>query len=118
MVTKINGFAKTPDQFMSAGFFVYKITTTADTTTTVTDSTYGGTPHNAMLDLMLQVISMFAQPVVLGPTATGDLVFAIENGGLEATDAAGVTGMARLQTALRAADAAFSGATVAAFALS
>jgi hypothetical protein len=76
MVQKVHGFAKTPEQSLTGGLKMYTVTVSNGqmTTTTGTEET-----HSADLDKVIEIISVRAQPVVIGTVGATTLNFAVEH---------------------------------------
>jgi len=104
MTDKIHSFAATPDQFLSGGLPMFTATVTGANLTTLTGTEE---PHAAALDKLIEVISLRAQPVVLGTPNATTLRFAVEHNEIFGD----LTAFNAEATAAFAAD--FPGATVA-----
>lgn len=76
MTDKVHGFSHTPDQFLSGGLPMFTATITGANLTTLTGTEE---PHAAALDKLIEVISIRAQPVVLGTVKATVLNFAVEH---------------------------------------
>lgn len=76
MTDKIHGFVATPDQFLSGGLKMYTATVTGANLTTLVGSEE---PHAPALDKLIEVISIRAQPVILGTAGATTLRFAVEH---------------------------------------
>jgi len=76
MTDKIHGFAATPDQFLSGGLPMFTATVTgADLTALVGAEEQ----HSPALDKLIEVISIRAQPVIMGKAKPTTLNFAVEH---------------------------------------
>lgn len=73
---KIHGFVSTPDQFMSGGMEMFTVTVAEDI------KTKDAKGLNAKLDVLVETVSMKAQPVVMGEVKGSGpytLTFAVEH---------------------------------------
>jgi hypothetical protein len=76
MTQKVHGFAATPDQFLTGGLPMFTATVTgADLTALVGDEEQ----HAPALDKLIEVISIRAQPVIMGKAKATTLNFAVEH---------------------------------------
>lgn len=78
MTDKIHGFAHTPDQFLSGGMPLFTATV-AGTGIDLTAMTGTEEEHAAHLDALIAVLSIRAQPVLMGTVAAHTLNFAVEH---------------------------------------
>lgn len=78
MTDKIHGFAHTPDQFLSGGLPLFTATV-AGTGVDLTALTGSEEKHAAHLDALIAVLSIRAQPVLMGTVAAKTLNFAVEH---------------------------------------
>jgi hypothetical protein len=105
MTQKVHGFAKAPDQFLSGGLPMFTVTV-ANVDLTATTGTEEA--HSVALDKLIELISVRAQPVVIGKVSATGFRFAVEHNDIFGTDAAGdnetLSGFAaKVQAGLRAA---------------
>lgn len=76
MTDKIHGFVATPDQFLTGGLPMFTATVTgADLTAMVGEEEQ----HAPALDKLIEVISIRAQPVIMGKAKATTLNFAVEH---------------------------------------
>lgn len=76
MTDKIHGFVATPDQFLSGGLVMFTATVTNVDLTAMTGDEE---QHAAALDALIEVLSIRAQPVIMGAAKETTLNFAVEH---------------------------------------